>query len=121
MSHQETMALWREVSAALDGKAKCRPRTLSVRLNCTNIPPGTASEEISLEMSVALGVFSDQINIHYVQQGPPEKQREEKRQMKSDARVALERAIKLRKDQNREDLPDQLEPHGFGPAYQIRK
>ena len=63
MSHQETMTLWREVSAALDGKAKCRPRTPSVRVNCTNIPPGTSSEEISLEMSAALGVeiFSDQI------------------------------------------------------------
>ena len=57
------MTLWREVSAALDVKANCRPQTPSVRVNCTNIPPGTSSEEISSEMSAALGVeiFSDQI------------------------------------------------------------
>ena len=46
---------------ALDGKAKCRLRSPSLRLNCTNIPPA---------MSAALGVeiFSDQIttvDTHY--------------------------------------------------------
>uniref|UniRef100_A0A182UMT9 Uncharacterized protein n=1 Tax=Anopheles merus TaxID=30066 RepID=A0A182UMT9_ANOME len=186
------MTLWREVSAALEGKAKCRPRTPSVRVNCTNIPPGTFSEEISSEMSAALGfeIFSDQITTvktHYgfgnwnaggnatgatntgilqpasvarpvianvtvaqkistrgrhpvywwtseidrlrshfhgmkrrFNRARTEEQREERRQLKSDARAALERAIKLSKDQQKQDLPEQLEPHGFGPAYQIR-
>ncbi|XP_035918527.1 uncharacterized protein LOC118516688 [Anopheles stephensi] len=62
--HAETLEMWKRVSAALEDKAKVRPRTPTTRLICTNIPPSSSNEEIATDLSAALGVtlYAEQIS-----------------------------------------------------------
>uniref|UniRef100_A0A182R2T1 Uncharacterized protein n=1 Tax=Anopheles funestus TaxID=62324 RepID=A0A182R2T1_ANOFN len=62
-SHAETVEMWRKVFEALEGKAKARPRTPTIRLTCMNVPPSCTNEEIAMDLSAALAVtiYTDQI------------------------------------------------------------